>query len=168
MKGDRFDLSPFLLNQIMRIERLSSPRLVGELALLLNQEWGELSPWAAVPEIESRLAAQLHSQSVPFTLLALGEQDVLVGSASVKLFEIPERLEMYWLGEVIVRPEARGQGIGSALIRACVAECQRFGLPELHLYTPNQQALYARMGWDELEQAVVNGEKVSIMRLRLK
>lgn len=152
----------------MRIERLSSHQYVKAVAALLNHEWGELAPWASLPEIEKRLVKQFDAPGVPFTLVALGDRDALLGTASVKLFELPEhRDKMHWLGEVCVTTTLRGQGVGSALIRACIAESRRLRLPTLYLYTPDQQALYARLGWKEFQSTFVNGENVSIMCLTL-
>src|SRR5687767_9837783 len=104
----------------MRIEPLANHlRWVRELAVLLNQEWGTLAPWASVSEVEKRLAGQLNIGQAPFTLIALGERNALLGTASVKLFELPEhRDKKHWLGEVLIDRNQRGQGIGSALIRA--------------------------------------------------
>lgn len=151
----------------MRIERLIHKH-VRAVAVLLNHEWGELSPWASLPEIEKRLAKQLDAPGVPFTLVALGDSDALLGTASVKLFELPKHQDkVHWLGEVCVMARLRGQGVGSGLIRSCIAESKRLGLPILYLYTPDQQALYARLGWKELQSTFVNGENVSIMCLPL-
>jgi predicted N-acetyltransferase YhbS len=153
----------------MRIDHLSSQQHLRAVAALLNLEWGELSPWASLPEIEKRLAEKPEIAGVPFTLVALGDSDVLLGTASVKLFELPEhRDKMHWLGEVCVTASMRGQGVGSGLIRACIAESTRLRLPKLYLYTPDQQALYARLGWEELQSAFVNEENVSIMCLTLR
>jgi predicted N-acetyltransferase YhbS len=154
----------------MRIEPLRDhPHLVTEIATLLNQEWGHLSPWKSLSAVEGRLLAQLNIGQTPFTLVALGNGDAFLGTASVKLFELPEHQDkVHWLGEVFVPAGLRGQGIGSTLIRACIAESRRIRLPALYLYTPDQQTLYAQLGWEELERAVVNGEDVSIMCLTLK
>lgn len=153
----------------MRIEPLGDHRhLIGRIADLLNQEWGGLPSWASVPAIERRLAGQIDVGRAPFTLVALGDRDAFLGTASVKLFELPEhRDKAHWLGEVYVPSGLRGQGVGSALIRACITESRSLRLPALYLYTPDQQALYVRLGWKELEGASVNGEDVSIMRLSL-
>jgi predicted N-acetyltransferase YhbS len=152
----------------MRIEHLSSHQHLGAVATLLHHEWGKLSPWASLLEIEKRLAIQLDAPGVPFTLVALDDMDVLLGTAGVKLFELPEhRDKMHWLGEVCVMTGLRGQGVGTALIRACIAESWRHRLPALYLYTPDQQTLYARLGWKELQRDFVNGESVSIMCLTL-
>lgn len=154
----------------MRIEPLGSHRhLIAEIAGLLNQEWGELAPWASAPAIERRLAGQTEVGRAPFTLVALGDGGAFLGTASVKLFELPEHPDKaHWLGEVYVRSGLRRQGVGAALIRACITASRTLRLPALDLYTPDQQAFYARLGWKELAGAPVNGEHVSIMRLRLK
>lgn len=149
----------------MRIEPLADHRaLLPAIAKLLHQEWGELPPWASVSEVEQRLARHSNIGRAPFALVALGDGNEFLGTASVKLFELPEHPEKaHWLGEVFVSSELRGKGVGTALIRACVAECERLQLGSLYLYTPDQQALYARLGWEEIERAQVNGENVSIM-----
>ena len=46
-------------------------------------------------------------------------------------------------------------------------EAQRLGLPELYLYTPDVQAVYAKYGWREIETRPHNGETVSVMRRAL-
>lgn len=152
-----------------RIEPLANHRaLLPTIAKLLNQQWGELSPWASPSEIEQRLVTQLNIGRAPFTLVALGGNNEFLGTASIKLFELREHPDKtHWLGEVFIPTELRGRGVGSALIRACIAECERLQLPALYLYTPDQQLLYARLGWEELERSRVNGEDVSIMRLEL-
>jgi predicted N-acetyltransferase YhbS len=154
----------------MRIDSLANHRaLVPAIAKLLNQEWGALPPWASLSEIEQRLGRHANIGRAPFTLVALGEGDEFLGTASVKLFELPEHPDKaHWLGEVFVSSQLRGQGVGSALIRACIAECERLQIPALYLYTPDQQALYAKLGWEEIERSQVNGESVSIMRKTLR
>lgn len=154
----------------MRIEPLAShPQLLPRIAILLNQEWGELSPWASLSVIEQRLAGHLNIGHAPFALVALGNGDEFLGTASVKRFELPQHPDkVHWLGEVFVSHEHRGQGIGSALIHACITECERLRMQTLYLYTPDQQALYARLGWKEIERDWVNGEQVSIMCLTLR
>lgn len=151
----------------MRIKLLADYRhRIAEIAALLHAEWGDLAPWAVQADIERRFAGQLHTAQAPFTLVALADSGELLGTASVKLFELPDHPDkVHWLGEVFIPRERRGQGIGSALVRACIAQSRALGLPALYLYTPDQQALYARFGWQEIAGAVVNGEEVSIMVL---
>lgn len=164
-----FRISRYVKGDSVRIEFLARhSQWVPAIARLLHQEWGDLSPWASLSEIETRLAGQLNIGAVPFTLVALNEKDDLIGTAGVKLFELPRHPDKeHWLGEVFVPVAERGRGVGSALTRACVAECERLQIPALYLYTPDQQSLYSRLGWEEIERSRANGESVSIMRLRL-
>lgn len=69
-----------LMASVMRIEHLSSHQHLGAVAALLNHEWGQLSPWASVLEIKKRLTSQLGAPRVPFTLVALDDRDVLLGT----------------------------------------------------------------------------------------
>ena len=92
----------------------------------------------------------------------------LLGSAALKRHDIAALPQYeYWLGDVFVLPEARGRGVGRHLMEHALIEVQRLGLPELYLYTPDVQAVYAKYGWREIETRPHNGETVSVMRLAL-
>ena len=92
----------------------------------------------------------------------------LLGSAALKRHDIAALPQYeYWLGDVFVLPEARGRGVGRHLMEHALIEAQRLGLPELYLYTPDVQAVYAKYGWREIDTRPHNGETVSVMRLAL-
>jgi GNAT superfamily N-acetyltransferase len=57
-----------------------------------------------------------------------------------------------YLGDVFVIPEARGRGVGKALIAAVVAHPVVRGLRRLALVTADAQGLYRQFGFDELAQ----------------
>ena len=149
----------------MRIEPLADhPHLIGEIAKLLHEEWGTFPPWASLPAIEARLTAGAQLHRAPFTAVALSAADELLGTASVKLFELPSHPDKsHWLGEVFIPKALRGRGVGSALINDCVRRSIDIGIQALYLYTPDQQRLYARLGWREIGAENVNGELVSLM-----
>ena len=149
----------------MRLELLSAHRhLITKIASLLHEEWGSLLPWASLSNIEDRFVALTDSETDTFTLIALSGESEFLGTASVKLYELGDHPEKkHWLGEVFIPRSLRGQGIGSSLIRECLFRSANIGVNTLFLYTPDQQALYERFGWREIETTTVNGEKVSIM-----
>ncbi len=37
------------------------------------------------------------------------------------------------------------------------------GVPKVYLFTPNSEALYARLGWSIVEHAELQGRRVTIM-----
>ncbi|MGK2960185.1 MAG: hypothetical protein ACSLEM_04590 [Candidatus Malihini olakiniferum] len=45
------------------------------------------------------------------------------------------------------------------LVNACVTHCRKHGINRLYLYTPDKQALYARMVWQSVEQHSDCGRK---------
>jgi RimJ/RimL family protein N-acetyltransferase len=139
---------------------------IDELSQLLHEEWKEFSPWMTPSLILERLKFSSSEQQFPFTYIALSRDNKLLGTASIKLRELPEETDKnYWLGEVLIRNEMRGQGIGSALIRSCINYTFNLVDESLYLYTPDQQALYKRFGWVDVGEKYINGEIVTIMEL---
>jgi predicted N-acetyltransferase YhbS len=139
------------------------PHLIPELARMMHHEWQDFAPWAEPAAIEARLCLAASAAALPFALVAVKDAQA-VGTASIKLHELPGHADKaHWMSEVFIHPQQRGHGIGSVLIRACMAHARRLALPALYLYTPDQQALYRRFGWQDLQQEQVNGEMVSIM-----
>jgi GNAT superfamily N-acetyltransferase len=151
----------------MRIEQLRhNLDLLGEIANTLNQSWGDLPPWSNTDKIRERLLAGTGDADFPHVLVAVTESGTFAATGSVKLHELPSRPAMvHWVGEIFVRPEHRGMGLGSMVTRALSEYAFGRGVRDLYLYTPDQQSLYARLGWAELSTETVNNEVVSIMAL---
>ncbi len=140
--------------------------LVGEIANTLNQSWGDLPPWSTTDKICERLLAGTGDADFPRVLVALGESGTFAATGSVKLHELPSRPSMvHWVGEIFVQPEHRGKGLGSRVTQALSEYAFARGVQKLYLYTPDQQSLYARLGWTEVSTEKVNHEVVSIMVL---
>ena len=152
----------------MRIESLKShPHKLDELTQMLHEEWKAFAPWATPELIIERLNLSSSGQAFPFTYIALSSGDQLLGTASIKLRELPDDVaKHYWLGEVLIQKELRGLGIGSALIHACIDYTFNTVNAPLYLYTPDQQALYQRFGWVSVENRLVDGETVTVMELQ--
>ncbi len=151
----------------MRIEQLRhNLELVSEIARTLNQSWGDLPPWSTTDKIRERLLTGTGDAEFPHVLIAVDENGTFAATGSVKLYELPSRPAMvHWVGEIFVRPEHRGNGLGSRVTQALAEYAFARGVQELYLYTPDQQPLYARLGWVEVSIDTVNNEVVSIMAL---
>ncbi|CAM3942565.1 MULTISPECIES: GNAT family N-acetyltransferase [Rahnella] len=138
------------------------------ISQLLHEEWSAFENWAEPARISQRLQTRISAGHHEFTLVALADEQGIAGTASVIRYELADRAEReYWLGEVFTCAPVRGKGIGSALVRACVKKARAAGIDALWLYTPDQQALYARLGWQEAEQRELAGEQVTVMMLPL-
>ena len=91
-----------------------------------------------------------------------------VGTASLIADDMSIRRELSpWLASVFVVPEYRGQGIASTLVRRVEAEATASGFERFYLYTPDQQALYRRLGWQNEENVEYRREHVTVMARQL-
>ena len=139
-----------------------------EIARLLHSEWSELANWSSLAVISQRLDERNQHDSGSFTLIACDTDGTLTGTASVIEYELDDRPERrYSLGEVFTPTEWRGKGISSRLVNACIARARAQQIDALWLYTPDQQALYRRLGWQDVEQRWISEEWVTVMVLGL-
>lgn len=139
------------------------PKLISELAQLLNKEWGHLEPWRDIKRLENVLRSRCRPFA-PMTLVAL-EGERLAGSASIKLRELPHHHDKeYWVGDVIVAKSHRGRGIGKLLMRASVRHARESGITSLYLYTPDHELYYEKLGWVTVGRDPANGEDNAIMK----
>jgi predicted N-acetyltransferase YhbS len=142
--------------------------LMTALTQMLYREWSAYANWNTPELIEKRLLARNQPDVKTLTLLATAPEGSLMGSASLIHYELADVAEReFWIGEVITATEHRGKGVGSALITRLIAEAGARGISSLWLYTPDQQKLYQRFGWREVEQRLIDGEQVSVMVLQL-
>lgn len=104
---------------------------------------------------------------VPFTLVALQETDVL-GSISLIQDDPPAPTDLGpWLASFYVRPDLRGQGIGTLLHDRLLKEASDLGLREMYLWTPDASAWYAGRGWEHWSSFMAYGRASQIMRMSL-
>lgn len=143
------------------------PRLIGQVAELLNREWGHLPPWSDRAALVEGLQQRLQTGQGPFALVAQLDRE-LVGSGSIKINELADMSDKeFWIGDVIVGPKYRGRGVGAAIMRGLIEYAKFLGLSQVHLYTPDQQDFYRRRGWHDVGQHGANGEDNTVMRCEL-
>lgn len=143
-----------------------SPHLA-RVAAWQHAEWSHLSPGETPVSRLAALRGECGPAGVPSVFVAL-VRGRGVGTASLVAHDLDPRPDLTpWLASVYVRPEWRGQGIASALVRRVEAEASGNGTTRLYLFTPDRQALYRRLGWVDHETLLHHGESVTLMSRRL-
>lgn len=151
--------------QIQRIEP-DSPH-VATLAAWEYRQWGQQGSGLSLAVATADFRRGCGFCGVPSVFAALvGEQPV--GMARLVEEDMDSRPELTpWLASVFVLPEWRGRGVASRLVERVEEEARDSGIDQLYLFTPDQQSLYGRLGWREMEVSKHRGEPVTIMRRRL-
>ncbi|MBI1771104.1 MAG: GNAT family N-acetyltransferase [Burkholderiales bacterium] len=148
----------------MRIEYLADhAALIPVIAMWQQAEFGYLTPSVTIEQRVARLQQSLQKGTLPTTLLALSSEDEIVGVASIVATTLTHKHLSPWLSAVFVPAELRGKGIASALSLRAVEEVRAMGFDQLHLFTPRNESLYARLGWQTIENAKIDNTPVTIM-----
>lgn len=125
--------------------------------------WGHLHPGKTLLDAIEETISECGAGGVPSIFVAM-QGDIPVGTASLIADDMSIRPELApWLASVFVLPESRGHGIASTLVQRVEAEAQANGIHQFYLYTPDQQALYQRLGWQPVERLEYRGEVVTLM-----
>ncbi len=117
----------------MRIAWLRDhPWHVDALAAAHVEAFGALLPDWTLAQAADELRSHTRACAIPSTLLALDEQGDWLGSVSL-LQEDHEHIRQYspWLASLYVRPQARGRGLGKALLAHLAQRCVAEGLARL-------------------------------------
>jgi predicted N-acetyltransferase YhbS len=144
------------------------PQLLDAVTQMLHREWSDFPNWRDAAVIQQRLQARNQAEAKTLTLVATTSDGELMATASIIHYELDDIAEReFWLGEVITAAEHRGKGLASALVTRLIAEARLREISALWLYTPDQQALYRRFGWQDVEQRVMADEDVTVMVLKI-
>jgi len=135
------------------------------LAAWHHKQWAYLHENDSVERRIAELTDEFDSNGIPRTFVAVSG-DLLLGSASIIVYDMDTRMDLTpWLASVIVAPEQRRKGIGSALVRHVMKEAQKLGLQRLYLFTPDRAEFYERLGWSRFESIEYHGHPVEIMTI---
>jgi predicted N-acetyltransferase YhbS len=105
--------------------------------------------------------------AAPCVLVAERDGEAL-GTATFDTEDLPSRPDLSpWLASVLVKPEARRQGVATALVSAVERLALAQGVRHLWLFTPDQAAFYAARGWVRAGAEEYRGSPVVLMRREL-
>ena len=139
------------------------PDLVAQVAAWGFAEWGYLNPGQTLEKRTIQIRGKLNIDRVPIGFVALGDDDGIVGTASLIFDDLEGDPRNPWLASVYVPPEQRKKGIASALVRTVEDDARRLGYKRLYLFTSTAPKLYADLGWRPLEQRDYRGDHIQIM-----
>jgi GNAT superfamily N-acetyltransferase len=143
------------------------PEHIPTVAAWHYAEWGHLNSGDSVPSRIERLHQHSGRPGIPTTLIAL-EEGTLLGAASLVVNDLRTHPHLTpFLASVYVAPEYRRRGAASALVRQAMAVVQQLGIPTFYLITPDQQRLYAGLGWNAQGEVEYRGEWVTLMSVTL-
>jgi predicted N-acetyltransferase YhbS len=141
---------------------------IPELARLHHAEWLSVTPDLSVLDRIAGFKERARRGAIPTGFVGL-IGDRIVGMSCLVACDIESHCHLTpWLATVLVAPECRRQGIGSALSRRATEEAQALGVSTLYLFTFDKQEFYARLGWGVLEEASYAGRLGSIMAVNLR
>ena len=152
----------------VKIEFLGKhPEFLPELAKLHFDEWCHFSPGKTLEDRICKLQELAASGALPFMVVAI-KGDQLVGSAALVYEDMKTRKDLSpWLASIFVKPKFRRKGIATALIRYIENSAAELGIRKLYLFTEHARDLYARLGWNDMEECEYQGVRVVIMSKRL-
>src|SRR6202521_6050574 len=88
--------------------------------------------------ISSRLRENMNATPIPFALVA-HDGETFLGTASVIASDLAERPQLTpWVAAVWVEPEARGRGVGGALVDRATRDCFALGFARAYLCARQQ------------------------------
>lgn len=156
----------------MKVDIITLGELVKDRSQLLeciavwhHQEWAHLNPGQTFSD---RCNSMRKADTLANMFVALSEGEP-IGTSAIEKCDMATHPEYSpWLASVYVTAEHRRQGIARRLILHAMEAAFRQGTAEMYLYTPNQSALYKKVGWQVLSREQYHGEAVTVMRCELK
>ncbi|WP_425069796.1 GNAT family N-acetyltransferase [Reyranella sp.] len=143
------------------------PDLAEQVSIWGFDEWGHLNPGETLDQRGVRIRGKMNVDRVPIAFVALGDDDGIVGTASLIFDDLEGDPRNPWLASVYVPAEHRRRGIASALVGAVEDAARRIGYERLYLFTTSAASLYEGLGWRALERRDYRGEHIQVMEKSL-
>jgi N-acetylglutamate synthase-like GNAT family acetyltransferase len=105
--------------------------------------------------ISTRLRENMEATPIPFALVA-HDGEKFLGTSSVIASDLEERPQLSpWVAAVWVEEDARGRGIGAALVNRAAQNCFALGVSRAYLCArPRMTGFYEALGWTVVERNV--------------
>ena len=138
-----------------------------QLARWYHAEWGRDAGLSLEQELQ-RLNPPQDAEGFPHLIAAFDDGQV-VGAVQLKRREMQAFPQYeHWLGSVFVADSHRGRGLAGGLVEQAAAQAVRMGVSDLYLQTEALDGgLYARLGWNPLQEIDNRHYRVLVMVRRL-
>lgn len=154
-------------NKIKILNLNDCPQHIPCLAAWHHAEWSYLNPGQSMEQRLERMRMYLCDDFMPSTWVAIDKNDQVLGSAAIRDYDMDTHMHLSpWLASVFVDPTQRKQGIGSALVQHVMNQARANGCKEIFLFTPDQAALYRKLGWRIIESCTYHGTDVDVMSVQ--
>ena len=144
---------------------LEHPHLVPVLAAWFIEEW---RPWYGsdgAGDAEADLLACDSRDALPVCLIALDEAGSLLGTIAIRENSVGSEVAGGpWLAGLLVAPEHRGQGVGTALVAALESEADRLGFKAVYTSTDAAHGIMRRRGWEKTGSSQSLRGEVTVFR----
>lgn len=137
------------------------------LAAWHHQEWAQYNPGQSLADRIELMQSFRTTDFIPSMFVYMRNGHPLGSAAIVDHDMTVHQQYSPWLASVYVAPRFRRQGVGRALIEFVMAEAKRNDLPDMYLFTPDQQSWYESLGWQKCFDEQYHLETVSVMRVML-
>ena len=133
-----------------RIVHLTNmPDAMTTLVRWFAEEW---APWYGLDgpgDAEEDLKACRSRNKLPICLVALNEEDDVLGTATLKSESVGSELGVGpWLAAVLVDKGHRDEGIGTALVEAIENEAHRLGFEAIYTSSNSAGSILTRRQWN--------------------
>jgi N-acetylglutamate synthase-like GNAT family acetyltransferase len=130
------------------------PDLAETCAAWCYSEWGCHSGGSLASYVQSFEAIAVGKpESHDKTWIGL-IHDKIAGMISILKDDHPDFKELSpWLASFFIHPAFRGKGLAEAFITHAVTEAAKLNLKTLYLYTPHNESLYQKHGWETFDYA---------------
>lgn len=112
------------------------PQLINPVAnMIYNEFWVDVVDGMTVDDLVAHLKTANAVQQMPLSLIALVDGQL---AGTVNLIENDDENRAHlrpWLAAMVVRADLRGQGIGTALVKALLADVRLMGIPTVYFGT---------------------------------
>ncbi len=143
-----------------------APDVIPVLAELFAAEWKPYYGSEGPGDATADLTGCLNRDEIPLAIVALTPDGAPAGTAALKANSVGDELDGGpWLTALLVRPDCRKRGIGSALIEAIERQARRLGHSGLVCSTDRGETLLQRRGWRRIGESQSLRGTVPVYRL---